>query len=50
VPKKNRYFREHFTYNNSGVVLEPNGIMFVKGEIKVPNSNSCAAGARVGIF
>jgi hypothetical protein len=34
--KKNGFFRERFTYNNSGIVLEHNGSMFVKEEIKVP--------------
>lgn len=34
--KKNSFFREVFTYNNSGVVLEHNGNMFVKEEMKLP--------------
>ena len=34
--KKNGFFREPFTYNNSGIVLEHNGSMFVKEEIDVP--------------
>jgi hypothetical protein len=34
--KKNSFFREVFTYNNSGLVLEHNGNMFVKEEIKLP--------------
>jgi C-terminal processing protease CtpA/Prc len=34
--KKNSFFREAFTYNNSGVVLEYNGNMFVKEEMKLP--------------
>jgi predicted aspartyl protease len=34
--KRNRYFKEPFTYNNSGIVLEHNGIMFVKEEINIP--------------
>jgi hypothetical protein len=37
--KKNESFREPFTYNNSGIVLEHNGSMFVKEEIKVPVFN-----------
>jgi len=38
--KKNEFFREPFTYNNSGIVLEHNGSMFVKEEIEVPFSRS----------
>ena len=34
--KKNGFFREPFTYNNSGIVLEHNGSMFVKEEIDLP--------------
>lgn len=34
--KKNSFFKEPFTYNNSGIVLEHNGSMFVKEEIEVP--------------
>ena len=37
--KKNRFFKDLFTYNNSGIVIEYNGIMFVKEEINVPFSN-----------
>ena len=34
--RKNSYFKEPFTYNNSGIVLEHNGTMFVKERINVP--------------
>ncbi|MCB0398631.1 MAG: PDZ domain-containing protein, partial [Winogradskyella sp.] len=37
--KKNSYYKEPFTYNNSGIVLEHNGTMFVKEKIKIPNSD-----------
>lgn len=37
--KKNRYYKEPFTYNNSGIVLEHNGTMFVKEQIKVPKTD-----------
>ena len=50
--KKNRYFRERFTYNNSGIVLEHNGGKFVKEEIKVPvlgSHNSSGNGDAVQI-
>lgn len=44
--KKNGSFKNPFTYNNSGIVLEHNGIMFVREEINVPiinkNKNSSA--------
>jgi hypothetical protein len=33
--KKNSFFKKVFTYNNSGLVLEHNGNMFVKEEINV---------------
>ncbi|WP_224529128.1 retropepsin-like aspartic protease [Winogradskyella alexanderae] len=35
--KKNSYFKDPFTYNNSGIVLEHNGSMFVKEEIRIPS-------------
>ena len=38
--KKNGFFREPFTYNNSGIVLEHNGSTFVKEEIEVPFSSA----------
>ncbi|WP_299119518.1 aspartyl protease family protein [uncultured Winogradskyella sp.] len=41
--KRNSHFKDPFTYNNSGIVLEHNGTMFVKEEIRVPtqfNKNS----------
>ncbi len=42
--KKNSFFKDPFTYNNSGIVLEHNGVMFVKQEIRVPTqSNSSSA-------
>jgi len=34
--KKNRYFKDPFTYNNSGIVLEYNGTQFVREAIKLP--------------
>ncbi|EDP71571.1 hypothetical protein FBALC1_03767 [Flavobacteriales bacterium ALC-1] len=34
--KKNRFFNEPFTYNNSGIVIEHNGNMFVEERIKIP--------------
>lgn len=37
--KKNHYFKKPFTYNNSGIVLEHNGTMFVKEQIKVPKTD-----------
>lgn len=37
--KKNHYYKKPFTYNNSGIVLEHNGTMFVKEHIKVPKTD-----------
>lgn len=37
--KKNNYYKKPFTYNNSGIVLEHNGSMFVKERINVPKSD-----------
>ncbi|WP_111682029.1 aspartyl protease family protein [Winogradskyella tangerina] len=37
--KKNSNFNDAFTYNNSGIVLEHNGTMFVKERIKLPSGN-----------
>lgn len=37
--KTNNYFKKPFTYNNSGIVLEHNGSMFVKERIKVPSTD-----------
>ncbi|MBL87454.1 MAG: signaling protein [Winogradskyella sp.] len=37
--KKNHYYKKPFTYNNSGIVLEHNGTMFVKEEIKIPKTD-----------
>ena len=36
--KRNSNFKDPFTYNNSGIVLEHNGTMFVKERIKVPSN------------
>jgi hypothetical protein len=38
--KKNNYYKKPFTYNNSGIVLEHNGSMFVNERIKVPSTGS----------
>ncbi|WP_296380724.1 aspartyl protease family protein [Winogradskyella sp.] len=38
--KKNSFFRESFTYNNSGIVIEHNGVRFVKEQIRVPNKGN----------
>lgn len=38
--KKNGHFRKPFTYNNSGVVLEHNGSVFVKERIELPVSGA----------
>ena len=35
--KKNSYYKDSFTYNNSGIVLEHNGSMFVKEQIRIPS-------------
>lgn len=34
--KKNSFFKDPFTYNNSGIVLEHNGSVFVEERIKIP--------------
>lgn len=38
--KKNGLFKEPFTYNNSGIVLEHNGNMYVKERINIPSAPS----------
>lgn len=38
--KKNDLFKDPFTYNNSGIVLEHHGTMFVREQIKVPPRTS----------
>ncbi|WP_171817173.1 aspartyl protease family protein [Winogradskyella sp. PG-2] len=38
--KKNSFYKASFTYNNSGIVLEYNGNMFVEEQIKLPNSSN----------
>jgi len=37
--KKNSYFKDPFTYNNSGVILEHHGTKFVREQISVPPSS-----------
>ena len=37
--RKNSFFKDPFTYNNSGIVLEHNGTMFVKERIRVPSGD-----------
>jgi hypothetical protein len=37
--RKNGAFKDPFTYNNSGIVLEYNGNMFVEEQIRIQNSN-----------
>jgi hypothetical protein len=37
--KKNGFYKDAFTYNNSGIVLEHNGSMFVKQNIEVPTAS-----------
>lgn len=37
--KKNNYYKKPFRYNNSGIVLEHNGSMFVNERIKVPSTD-----------
>lgn len=37
--KKNGFFKHPFTYNNSGIVLEHNGTMFVKEQINMPSND-----------
>lgn len=37
--KKNGLFKNKFTYNNSGLVIEHNGMMFVKERIKLPSTD-----------
>jgi len=34
--RKNSFFKDPFTYNNSGIILEHNGSMFIKEEIRMP--------------
>ncbi|MFP4845313.1 aspartyl protease family protein [Winogradskyella sp. PE311] len=36
--KKNGLFKDPFTYNNSGIVLEHNGNMYVKERIRMPSN------------
>ncbi|WP_299367962.1 aspartyl protease family protein [Winogradskyella sp.] len=48
--KKNSLYRDPFTYNNSGIVLEYNGTRFVKEQIRIPrkeryNSNDTNSSA-----
>ena len=38
--KKNAYFNKPFTYNNSGIVLEHNGNMFIQERITLPKSGN----------
>lgn len=38
--KKNSFFKDPFTYNNSGIVLEHNGNRYVKERIRLPSSTS----------
>ncbi|MBV7269975.1 aspartyl protease family protein [Winogradskyella luteola] len=38
--KKNRFFKEPFTYNNSGIVLEHHGTMFVREQISMSQDNN----------
>ncbi|WP_400076990.1 aspartyl protease family protein [Winogradskyella sp. R77965] len=38
--KKNSHYKDPFTYNNSGIVLEHNGTMFVEEAIRVPTTIS----------
>jgi len=37
--RKNSNYNDDFTYNNSGIVLEHNGTMFVKERLKVPSNS-----------
>ncbi|WP_426431207.1 aspartyl protease family protein [Winogradskyella sp. HB-48] len=37
--KKNHHYKNPFTYNNSGIVLEYNGTMFAKEQIKLPKTD-----------
>ncbi len=37
--RKNSFFKDPFTCNNSGIVLEHNGTMFVKERIRVPSGD-----------
>ncbi len=37
--RKNSFFKDPFTYNNSGIVLEHNGTIFVKEQIRVPSND-----------
>ncbi len=38
--KKNSLYNKPFTYNNSGIVLEHHGVMFVKERIKLPSTGN----------
>ena len=37
--KKNGFFKDTFSYNNSGIVLDHNGTRFVKERITVPSND-----------
>ncbi|APY07836.1 hypothetical protein BWZ20_05780 [Winogradskyella sp. J14-2] len=37
--KKNSYFKKPFVYNNSGIVLEYNGSMFVNERVELPSTD-----------
>lgn len=41
--RKNSLFKDPFTYNNSGIVLEHNGSMFVRERIKLPSNDNYGA-------
>ena len=36
--KKNGHFKDPFTYNNSGIVLEHNGTMFIREQFRIPTA------------
>lgn len=38
--KKNGFYKDPFTYNNSGIILEHNGTMFVRERIRIPSNDS----------
>ncbi|WP_221892431.1 retropepsin-like aspartic protease [Winogradskyella flava] len=38
--KKNSYFKDPFNYNNSGIVVEYNGTMFIEEQVSIPTSIS----------
>ncbi|WP_299128404.1 aspartyl protease family protein [uncultured Winogradskyella sp.] len=42
--KKNSYFKNRFTYNNSGIILEHNGNMFVKERVNISRQNQPSNG------